>query len=296
MFKLNPGLFALVSALTVVACRGEDAGTTEGSSSSSGDGTTGQPTTTTPTTSETDTSSSTSSSSSSGEPDTTTGGLEPTTGDNSGNFLTTVSGTDTDPSSGLQPNGGMCSADADCESMNCVSLIGGMVQFCGACNEDSDCVEAGTGTACTVSVAGQSADCSDGPPGSTCMSDEACMGDQFCDNVLDTPILPNTCGECTDSADCDMGTLCSPVLDLMMLSGNKSCVEPGSVANDQLCPSGNDGDDVCMSTHCTNTLLLGIVPVNICGECAEDTDCPDPGQTCTPAEASMNGFTGSKCT
>ena len=43
------------------------------------------------------------------------------------------------------------------------------------------------------------------------------------------------------------------------------------------------------------SFLLGFVPLNICGECASDTDC-DMGQTCTPAEASMSGITGSVCT
>ena len=290
MFKLNPGLLALVSALTVLACRGDDAGTGDGSSSSTGGGdstTTGTPTTT-------DTTVGADSSSSTSDGSSTTGELEPTTGNNSGNFLTTQTAGDTDTGGG-QPNGEMCSSDADCASMNCVSLLAGMVQFCGDCNEDSDCVDAGTGTACTLSLAEQSSICTDGPPGSTCMSDEACSGDQFCDNALDTPLLPSTCGECTKSSDCDMGKLCSPALDLMTASGNKSCVEPGSVPNDALCPSGPDGDMVCTSTHCTGANLLGFVPLNICGECASDTDC-DMGQTCTPAEASMSGITGSVCT
>jgi hypothetical protein len=93
-----------------------------------------------------------------------------------------------------------------------------------------------------------------------------------------------------------MGKLCSPAIDFMMLNGQKSCVEPGSVENNQLCPSGSDGDMVCMSGHCTETSLMGFITLHICGECSMDSDCPMPGQTCTPAEASMSGLNGSVCT
>ena len=294
MFKLNPALVALISVLTVTGCRGDDPGTSETDSGTSTTGasgtTTDTPTTTTPTSTGVDVTTS-------GTTGTPTTSPEPDTGDNSQGFLTTNTDTgNTTDNPGPGPNGAMCSSDADCESMNCVSLLLGMVQFCGDCNEDQDCVDAGTGTACTLSIAGQSAMCTDGPPGSTCMSDDACMGEQFCENVLDTPILPNTCSDCGASADCDMGKLCSPVIDLMGLTGKKSCVEPGSVQNDQLCPSGPDGDMVCMSGHCTEASLMGFISLNICGECAMDSDCPIPGQTCAPAEASMGGLTGSVCT
>ena len=296
MFKLNSGLVVtLISALTFTGCRGEDAGTSETDSGTSTTGasgtTTDTPTTTTPTTTgaESSTSGTTGTPTTSGEPD--------TSADNSGNFLTTNTDTgNTTGDPGPGPNGAMCSSDADCASMNCVSLLLGMVQFCGECNEDQDCVDAGSGTACTFSIPNQAAMCTKGDPGSTCMSDEACMGDQFCESVLDTPILPNTCSECASTADCDMGKLCSPGIDLVALNGKKSCVEPGSVQNDQLCPAGPDGDMVCMSGHCTETSLMGFVTLNLCGECAVDADCPMMGQTCTPAEASMNGFIGSICT
>jgi hypothetical protein len=291
MFQLNPRLVALLSVLSVTGCRGDDPGTSE---TDSGTTTGASSTTDTPTTTPTTTGVDATTSGTTGTP--TTSGGEPDTGDNSGNFLTTNTDTGNTGDPGPGPNGAMCSSDADCESMNCVSLLLGMVQFCGECNEDQDCVDAGTGTACTLSIATQAAMCTNGPPGSTCMSDAACMGEQFCENVLDTPILPNTCSDCGESADCDMGKLCSPVIDLMGLTGKKSCVEPGSVQNDQLCPSGADGDMVCNSGHCTETSLMGFISLNICGECAQDSDCPIPGQTCTPAEASMSGLSGSTCT
>ena len=293
MSKLNPGLLALISTLTIAGCRGDDPGGSEGSSSGSTTApitTTDTPTTTDPTTTGVDgtTSGTTGTPTTSGEPETTTT-------DNSGNFLTT--NTDTgNTDTGALPNGSACEADDDCASMNCTNLLLGMVKFCGECNEDKDCLDAGTGTACTYSIAEQAALCTDGPPGSTCESDEACMGDQFCESALNTPILPNTCGDCAESGDCAMGQICSPTADLAMFSGKKACVEPGSVPNDQLCPGNAEGDAACMSGHCTETSLMGFITLNICGECTEDTDCPMPGQTCTPAEASMNGLNGSVCT
>ena len=88
---------------------------------------------------------------------------------------------------GPLPNGSQCASDDDCESMNCFSTLGGMVAFCADCNEDQDCVDAGTGTACTLDVANQNAACTAGEVGSTCMSDEACAGGH-CDAVIEVPI------------------------------------------------------------------------------------------------------------
>jgi len=293
MLKLNPGLLALLSTLTIAGCRGDDPGTSDGSSSSGSTTapvtTTDAPTTTDPTTTGVDgTTSGTTGTPTTGEPETTTT-------DNSGNFLTTNTDGGTTEGPGPAANGEACGSDDECISMNCVSLVGGMLTFCADCNEDADCVA--PNTACSLSPATQSAMCTTGPEGSTCMSDDACMRGLQCEAVINVPIpgiLPDTCGECADSGDCDMGTLCSPVFDLMMFSGQKECVEPGSVQNDQLCPEGPDGDMVCMSGHCTDAQIMGIITVFVCGECASDNDC-GMGETCTPAEASMNGFSGSIC-
>lgn len=292
IFKLDRNLFALISALTVVACRGEDAGGTDSDTAS------------------TSSSSSSESASSTVTPTTTNDSTSTSTGD--GTTSTTAAPTTTDPCAdsggfigcnsssgggGPQPNGGTCASDADCESMNCYKNDILMIAICAECNEDADCVAAGTGTACNLDLGTQSISCGDGANGSTCMSDEACMS-THCDAVIEVPIpgvIPDTCGECSSSADCAMGTICSPNFDFMAFSGQKICVEPGSVANDQLCPSGAEGDMACMSGHCTMATIMGIVPVNICGECASDADCM-MGQTCTPAEASMNGISGSVCT
>ena len=296
--KLDRGLIVLFSALHLVACRGEEEpGTSESASSTSGT-TAADTDPTVPTTSES-ASSSTTGDESTGTPTTTTG-VEPTTDTTadptnaSQGFITTM--TDDGGDTGALPNGSECSSDADCASMNCFSLLGGMLAFCADCNEDQDCVDAGTGTACTLDAATQNAICTTGPNGSTCMSDTACMSG-FCDAVIEIPIpgfLPDTCGECSETADCTMDQICSPAFDIAMFSGQKNCVEPGSVPNDQLCPEGAEGNVACMSGHCTEASIMGIIPLNVCGECADDSDCA-PGETCTPAEASQNGFSGSTC-
>ena len=283
-FKLDRNLFALISALTVVACRGEDAGATDTDTTNPSTGGESVSSTMTPTTT-LDASTSTSTS------DGTTSGTTaaPTTDPcaDSGGFI----GCNTSTGGGApQPNGSTCESDADCESMNCYKNDILMLAICADCNEDADCVAAGTGTACSLDLGTQSIACTDGPNGSTCMSGH-------CDAVINVPIpgiIPDTCGECSSSADCTMPDICSPNFDTMAFSGQKSCVAPGSVENDQLCPDGAEGAMACMSGHCTTATIMGIVPVNICGECEADGDCA-MGQTCMPAEASMNGFSGSVC-
>lgn len=291
MLKLDRGLLVLLSALSLVACRGgDDPGATESGSSTGGASESNSSTgTDIPTTTEGGTTSGTTTG------DESSGDVTPTTTDVSAGFITTMTDGTTGPAGPL-PNGSQCSSDDECVSMNCFSTLGGMVAFCADCNEDQDCVDAGTGTACSLDVANQNASCTSGEVGSTCMSDEACAGGH-CDAVIEVPIpglLPDTCGDCGDSADCMNMQLCSPTFDFMMFSGNKACVDPGSVPNDQLCPKGPDGDMVCMSGHCTSATIMGIVEVFICGECSEDGDC-DMGETCMDAMASMNGISGSVC-
>ncbi|MBA3547541.1 MAG: hypothetical protein H0T76_13740 [Nannocystis sp.] len=294
ILKLDRHLFALISALTVIACRGDDPGTTEGASSTSTTSDSASSTVTTPTT--TDATTTTGTTGTTGTVDQTT--MAPTTDPcaDSGGFID-CNGTSSGGGEPL-PNGAECGSDADCESMNCYKNMLVMLSVCAECNEDADCVAAGTGTACNLDLATQSIACSDGQNGSTCMSDEACMS-THCDAVIEIPIpglLPDTCGECSVSDDCPvMDDICSPNFDFMAFSGQKKCVAPGSVENNQLCPSDEaEGDAACMSGHCTTATLMGIVPVNICGECDGDGDC-DMGMTCMPAEASMAGLTGSTC-
>lgn len=283
------GVLALSSTLTLVGCRGEDPGDTDTATITNPSvTTTGEPdpttSTTLPTTSD----------------GTTTIEATSTTASETTTVITTnafIPDTSTGPGQGPQPLGGQCTNDDECESMNCYTTPlmpdGGV---CSECNEDQDCVDAGSGISCTFGGLGY-ATCTDGSLGNQCMSQEACQDGFFCEAVIDIPIpgiVPNTCSECSTSADCDMGKICSPQVDAMAFSGQKVCVEPGSVPNDSFCPHDQpDGDDACMSGHCTVATFMNIVMLGLCGECESDADCM--GGACTPAMVGQTGISGSVC-
>ena len=287
-FKLDRSLFALISVLAVAACRGDDNPGASDTDGSSGAGSSGSSNSTT--NSSTPTSTDPGTSSTTGVVDPTTGPVDPTTGVDTCGFLNGCT------TGELLPNGQQCASDAECASMQCYSNDVLMFGVCAECNEDQDCVDSGAGTACSLSPLAMTAVCTQGEPGSGCMSDAACMDGLFCDAVIDIPlpVLPDTCGECKDTADCDVGKICSPVLDMQTFSGQKKCIDPGTVQNNDLCPKGAEGDMACMSGHCTEAAFMVVIVIDICGECAEDADC-DPGKTCMPAEASMSGLSGSTC-
>lgn len=295
MMKPDLRLFTLLSVLAVAACRGDDPAGTDTDATDTGSSTTGGaessttepevPTTSAPSTDPT-------------VPPTTDPSTDPTsTTDNSAGFITT--NTTGDTGGEPQPNGASCTEDDECESGNCYYVAIAMQGICAECNEDQDCVDAGTGISCSVNPLAMSAECAPGEPGDSCMSAAACQEGLFCEPVIDVPIpgvFPDSCGECAESSDCaNMGDICSPELDIMTFSGSNKCVAPGSVQNDQLCPEDEvEGDAACESGHCTDTDIMGIVTLHVCGECETDADC-DPGQTCTPAMAGMTGLSGSVC-
>ncbi|MCY1062947.1 hypothetical protein [Nannocystis sp. SCPEA4] len=283
--------FVFTTMLALTACRGDDpagsATDTDSPTSSTGDTTTGT-TTTTPTTSTT-------------EPGTTTGDesttdATPTTTNMSAGFITTQTTADTTGPGMPQENGGMCTSDDDCVSMNCYTSPlfpdGGI---CSECNEDADCVEAGTGISCSLGPSG--ATCAAGQYGNQCMSQEACQDGLICGPAVDIPIpgiIPDTCGECESSADCDMDMICTPELDIASFSGAKKCVAPGSVENGALCPLGeDDADAACASGQCAEVDVMGFLTLGVCGECKTDADCMNG--TCTPGSLGQGGVEGSVC-
>ncbi|WAS98429.1 hypothetical protein [Nannocystis punicea] len=284
--------FVLTATLALAACRGEDpltsaTGSTE--TSTSGDGTSTTTGTDTPTT----TGTTTDASSTTGDDSTTD--VTPTTTNMSAGFITTDTTQGTTGPGMPQPNGGMCQSDDDCESANCYTspLFEGGI--CSECNEDSDCVRAGTGISCSLGPSG--ATCAAGGYGNQCMSQDACQDGLVCGPAIDIPIpgiLPDTCGECAESADCDMGMICSPELDIQAFSGAKKCVEPGSVENGALCPLGeDDADAACASGKCGEVDIMGFLTVGVCGECKTDADCMNG--TCTPGSLGQGGAMGSVC-
>lgn len=174
------------------------------------------------------------------------------------------------------PLGQECSADAECESESCFLFPTSTNGVCSECALDSDCMrDDGPGT-CTVTGGTAWAVCGDGSAGSLCQSDEGCADALVCTAVIEgNPFMQ--CGECGASAPCDGDLLCAP-----QPGGGTSCVEAGSVSNDEPCSGVDDG--ACTSGHCTEALLQGN-PVGIfyCGECSSDDDC-DKTEICTPAE------------
>lgn len=294
-FRLDRSALVFVSLFAVAACRGEDPGdgtnaTSGGATTTTGDtadDTTGDPlptTTVEPTTT--------------GQGDTTTTGVATTPPDTTNSFITTNTTTEDPTNDGPLPNGSMCASDDDCESMNCYSVpIPGIPAFCADCNEDQDCVDAGTGISCSIDLFAMNAACAPGVEGNNCEGDEACMDPLVCAPVIETGgLLPlDTCGECADSSMCMNGDLCTPVL--MGLGGSNQCVAPGSVMNGGLCPDDPvEGDMACMSGICANVSVMGFLNVPVCGECEDDSDCM-MGQTCMPGAIDVmgGGLTGSTC-
>lgn len=286
---VHSAAIALATTLVLTACRGEDPVDSATGSSSSTSGTeTGTTTTGTPTTSGTSTSTGVD------DPTTTTGDPTTTTDpcQGGGGFIDCTTGDTTTTGFNPLPNGSQCSTDADCISGNCyeIPMFGGV---CGECDEDQDCVDAGTGIGCSVSPAGGM--CTQGGVGNGCMSDEACMEGLTCGPPINLPLpglIPEFCNECETSADCDMGMVCNPTFDIMTFAGSKSCVAEGSVANNNLCDLDGDGDLACESGICAPVSVM-IIQVGVCGECETDDDCTMG--SCTPGMLGQGGVSGSVC-
>ena len=220
-------------------------------------------------------------------------GVDSTTGMADGSFLDPS--TSTSGGSNPMPNGSPCMGEQDCESEFCydIPMLGGV---CSECLTDEDC---GKGT-CAIDAVGY-AICTDGSIGLMCSSDEGCMGELVCSELVDTGgVFPaNFCSECRDDdVPCMDGQICSPVYDLQNLAGYLGCVDPMSVENGGGCPiNGVMGDGtVCMSGACGVATLFGLIPIGVCGECVTDMDCVDIGlTTCTPPSADMAGIMPAVC-
>lgn len=219
--------------------------------------------------------------------DSTTGGDPGTTG-------TTIPNPD-----GL-PNGAECTANAQCMTDNCYKIqipVDGLPPgICSACDQDIDCVNAKTGISCTVDADTFGGVCTDGGLGSFCESPAACQPHLYCEPIVAGAqgLLPDTCSECRTDADCTAPRRCVSSLDVMAYTGKKSCVAPGTVANDGMCPLDN-GDAMCLSGLCETLDIGGLLQVGVCSQCDEDADCTAMGlTTCLPPKFS-DGLVGRKC-
>jgi len=189
-----------------------------------------------------------------------------------------------------QPNGSTCMDNAECESGFCfyIQILGGI---CGECLSDADCDGGGCSLPNPISMPPVGAVCNDGGAGEGCMSDAVCQDGLSCAVILDVPgiLTAQTCSECLTDADCADGMLCSPTYDVLTISGQKVCVEPGTVVNGEGCDFMGTGDDACMSGICAVTDIMGLLMVGVCGECEVDADCTAP-DVCLPA--SVDTMTG----
>ena len=192
-----------------------------------------------------------------------------------------------------QPNGSQCGANEECESGFCYTVpqLGGV---CSECLVDQDC-ETGT---CSISPNSGYAVCTDGGIGNMCNTDEGCMGDLVCAELLDTGGLVNSnfCSECNTTADCEGEQICSPVYDLGNFAGYLACVDPMSVETNGGCPIDNGVGDgsVCVDGHCGVADIMGFIQLGVCGECTDDGDCMGQ-ETCTPPSAGQDGLFGAVC-
>jgi len=225
----------------------------------------------------------------------TTAGPSESSGIADGSFLD-PSTDDEGPGPTPQPNGSSCDGDDGCTSGHCytVPMVGGI---CSECINDDDCP---TGT-CSLDLSAGYAICTDGSLGVMCSTDEGCMGELVCTQLIDTGGLfpADFCSECRDDdVPCADDLVCSPVYDLQNFAGYHGCVEPGTVENDGGCPlDGVMGDGtVCASGFCGVANAFGLIPVGVCGECLSDMDCVAMGlTTCEPAVADQMGLLGASC-
>jgi hypothetical protein len=219
---------------------------------------------------------------------------EPADSSESAGFINPETGADEGPDV-PQPNGGQCESNEGCESGFCyvLPMIGGV---CGECLMDSDC-EMGT---CALSAELMYAVCTMGELGDMCDSDEGCMGELVCTELIDTGGFFNAsfCSTCGPTLECEGDDVCSPVYDAAGFSGHMECAAPGSVPNGGGCPlddAGMGDGTVCTSGICSVAdAFMGFVQLGVCGECITDAECMEPA-TCTPASAGMGGLEGSVC-
>lgn len=252
-----------------------------------------------------------------GEDDSTASGATATASNTGATATTTTASTTVDPStdsgddtmgtfedSGTtdpvepQPDGAMCTEDAECISGHCfvVGILGGL---CGECNTDADCADTTMG-GCTIpnplAQPPQGAVCNTGEHGAGCMGDEVCMDPFICAEILNVPgvLVASTCSECTADADCGMD-LCSPSYDVLNLSGSKDCVMPGSVPDGGGCDFEGSGDMACESGHCAIADVMGLLQLGVCSPCEVDADCM-MGETCDPPSVDLaTGLVAGAC-
>ncbi|MEZ4449016.1 MAG: hypothetical protein R3B09_05990 [Nannocystaceae bacterium] len=185
----------------------------------------------------------------------------------------------------------MCSSDPECgpdKYCYIIPLLGGV---CGECLEDAHC----PGGGCTPPnpLLSTGAICNTGKPGAGCESDAVCESacHTHCSVALDaSPILEvSTCGACSTSDECPDGAICTPKVDVSSFSGVNECVPVGTLGDGESCSLAGDGGQACASGRCASAVLMTIIEIGVCSECAFDDDCA-PGEFCTEAAVDPETF------
>jgi len=218
----------------------------------------------------------------------------PTTDTTDGSSFIGDDSADTGSDGGMGMLGDQCSTNSDCADDLFCNGIPGFGGVCSTCNSDADCPDGGN---CTVGGEGYFL-CGDGSAGQLCETDEVCAADLYCAEVanLGGLINGNFCSECNDDSHCEPGQLCAPSIEftgLTDVSGERTCIEPGTIENDQLCDADGAGNEQCIN-YCTSASFMGLITVGICGDCETDDDCAE-GTTCMAAVLGLDGFSGSVC-
>lgn len=177
----------------------------------------------------------------------------------------------------------------DCMSGNCF-VVGPLGGVCSECDEDADCADT-TGFGCNFGnpLEGTPAVCSmTGEIGESCESADACAEGLFCPTLIEVPgiLSAATCSECESDADC-MGQECAPSYDIAAIGGFYSCVDAGTVPNDEGCDLTGMGEE-CMSGECAPASIMGIPVIGVCSPCNEDADCMGM-ETCQLPEVTIEG-------
>ncbi|HEY8379007.1 MAG TPA: hypothetical protein VIK91_21090 [Nannocystis sp.] len=287
---MSPRPLVLLLALAPLACSDDDARSSTGFSGPGGSGitsitgATGITGASTSGATDPSTSDTTDTSGATGEP--TTGGP-----DDSGGSVPNPDGL---------PNGAECTANQECMTGNCYKIqlpVDGLPPgICSPCDQDIDCMAAGTGTSCTLDIDTLGGKCTDGGLGSFCETQAACQPHLFCEPIVDGAegLLPLTCSECRTDADCAAPRRCVSSIDTTAFTGKRTCVAPGTIANDGICPVEN-GDAMCLSGICALFDVEGLLQIGVCSQCDGDDDCIALGlTTCLPPKFS-SGLVGRKC-
>ena len=191
-----------------------------------------------------------------------------------------------------QPNGADCLSNDECISGMCFSVpvLGGI---CGDCLTDDDCPDGG----CNLPIPDlfptgpKGAECNDGSLGGGCNSDEACQGDLVCSVLIEASgiLTASGCSECDSDADCPGDQLCSPSYDIANLTGQRTCIDAGTVPNGEGCDHEGTGNEACTSGHCYEFSFMGLVSVGVCGECGSSADCEE-GESCQEPDIDTDTF------